>query len=167
MIFTGMSGTKRVIELHKARSNEITTQVEADKAELEKLVGTSYLMERASYNNAVVLSKWNINYSYIIAGTCYVEEQIAGIPFTCTVTSEGDLYLGRARGYSNAICKFEYTTTDGIVHVDTRELGMLDVVANLRSGATSLRINQVVNHIRFVSDVFNPEQTMVYSYVFK
>ena len=167
MIFAGESSVKRIAELHKAKSNEVNTQIEADKAELEKLVGTSYLQTKALYNHDTVLSKWAISYDYTITGTCYVEEQIIGIPFTCTCTDAGELYLGTVRGYSTVPCKFEYTTTDGIVHVITREMGMVETVAAFSWGVIGLRIDQVVDHIRFVSDCFNPVQTLTYCYVFK
>lgn len=167
MIFSGELGTKRIIELHKTKSSEILTQVEKDKTELEKLVGTSYLQTRAGYNHDTVLSKWDISYNYTINGLCYVEEQITGIPFTCTCTGPGELYLGTVRGYSTIPCKFEYTTTDGVVHVDNRDMGMIESIANLSIGVIGLRIDQVVGHIRFVSDCFNPVQAMEYCYVFK
>lgn len=161
------SGTKRIIELHKNGSSAISEQLATDREELEKLVGTSYLQSRTRYGHDAVLSKWTCSYEFVIAGLCYVEEQITGIPFTCTCTDAGEVYLGTTRGYSNIPCKFEYTTTDGIVHVDNREMGMVSTAGGLAPEKLTLRIDQVVNHIRFVSDCFSPIQTLNYCYVFK
>ncbi len=167
MIVNGELGTKRIIELHKTRSNEINNQIALDKAELEKIVATSYLTKNNFYAFNHSLSKMAVSYGYLIKGKAYVEEQIESVNFTCTCNAEGILYAGLTSGYCTIPCKFEYTTTDGMLHVVEREMGMVQIVMAMQNGQFGLKISQVVDHIRFESELFNPVFTVEYSYVYK
>lgn len=173
MIVAGDVGAKRIIELHKTRSSEINTQIEADKAELSKIVGTAYLNKVTTWyspradgliicDNVQAVSgtlKWSIT------GNCYVEEQIKAIPFTATLSGKGSLYGNLSRGYCTVACQYKFTATDGTQYTYDDVIGYVDM--SYTGAHMHFTINRVLNHVRFVSNPFPIQSINPTIYVFK
>lgn len=154
MIFTGETGTKRIIELHKTRCNEVLVQVETDKTELEKLVGKSYLnkLTTLSYNTTnVVLCciSTTLNITMPIKG--YVEEMTAPISGHITINGTGKIYFDNLKAFIDIPMQLEYTASDGTVYVKNMTAGIFDTFLGMNANYYSFALNRVIDHIRFES----------------
>lgn len=171
MILNGETGTKRIIELHKTRASEINTQIEADKAELEKLVGTSYLdkLTVLQYNTAnVILGCINTTLNITMSVKGYVEEMSNPISGTITINGTGNIYFSYLKAYIDIPMQLEYTASDGTVYVKTITAGIFDTFLGMNSNHYSFALNRVIDHIRFESLGIPFEiKTGTYFYVFK